>query len=236
MGFNPFATVSDYPSMLNKIAAYTFFVALLATCLLRASIAPFDRFLDHFSLPIPLTSGLVLPVGTVLPAFLVALLFRIVKFHDRMSDLFGLRKRFDVYRILYPLALGSGGPVSADRQELLRQHRKQLMADAFYAYASSTKGKAVIDEHAITMALDQWSWYWILVEAQAVVLATAAALFFTHHYLWTIALLSSLLVLLVLQLFIYEACAQYALDEVKLILQDAARKKAVAAQFHALSS
>src|SRR5262249_16958565 len=108
MGFNPFASVCDYPGMLNKIATYTFFVTLLVVWFLRMEIPQVATVLSNLTLHVPLASGLTLPLGTVLPAFVGAFLSRVLKLHDRLSDMLRLRQRFDVAAILLPLAVGSG--------------------------------------------------------------------------------------------------------------------------------
>lgn len=52
MGFSPFATVGDYPGMLNKIATFVFLMVLLGTWFLRLHISSLDTALA------PLTSAL----------------------------------------------------------------------------------------------------------------------------------------------------------------------------------
>src|SRR5207249_3941140 len=118
----------------------------------------------------------------ILPAFLVALLFRIFKMHDRLSDVFGIRKRFDLDEILAPLSKGAGVPFTKPMRARATSRRDSLMASVFYAYASGTEGKAKIDPHLVTMALDQWSWFWILAEAVFVMVATGVALLIAGRY------------------------------------------------------
>src|SRR6266550_8130251 len=112
MSLNPFAPTTDYPSMLNKIAVYTFAVGIAMTWVLRSQIWPVEVFLMRFDLPVQLI-GNKISLGYILPAFLVALLFRIFKMHDRLSDVFGIRKRFDVNEILALLSKGAGVPFTA---------------------------------------------------------------------------------------------------------------------------
>src|SRR6266436_1232505 len=101
MSVNPFGPISSYPAMLNKIAFFTFGVGIAMTWVLRSQIWPVEVFLGGFDLPVELM-GNKLSLGYILPAFLVALVFRIFKMHDRLSDLLGIRKRFDVDQILAP--------------------------------------------------------------------------------------------------------------------------------------
>lgn len=167
MSLNPFATVSDYPSMLNKIATYTFFVSLLAAGIIMWQIPDLGNALPNLPVKIPDT-GLKIPMTIVLASFAIAFVSRAVKLHDRLSDLFGIRKQFDILYILVPMALVAGTPLSLEQQEKIRERRHVLMNNVFYKYASSSPGKTQIEQHAVTMALDQWTWYWICVEAMCI--------------------------------------------------------------------
>lgn len=234
MSLNPFKTVGDYPMMLNKIAASTFLVALGGLALLRHEFVSVRSILDPVGISIPIESGLSLPLGLVLPALLFAILSRMFKLHDRVSDLFRIRQRFDVSEILFPLAMGSGPHLTTDQMRAIKKNRESLMYKVFYKYASSTPGKAVIDSHYITMALDQWCWYWVVIEATVIAFVLAATFLLTRHYLLAdvlfIAVLAALGVLQLLRKF----CSDYALQEVEAILQQADRKLEVAEVFRAL--
>lgn len=143
--------------MLNKIAIFTFCESIAATALLRWHIPQVDSFLKPFSFMVG-AEGFSFPLGTILPAFIVAFISRAFKLHDRLSDLFNIRLRFDVQEILKPMALAAGVTFSIEAIERLKNRRNKLMNDLFYQYASSTPGKAKIDGHYISLALDQWTW------------------------------------------------------------------------------
>ncbi len=76
MDFNPFTAVGDYPKMLNKVAMSTFFGGVLATWLLRPELSGLD-LLKPLSMSTSVGSGFSLPIGTFLPAFVVAALFTV---------------------------------------------------------------------------------------------------------------------------------------------------------------
>jgi hypothetical protein len=233
VALNPFETVSDYPSMLNKIAAYTFGAAIAATALLRYQVPAIELFLAKFSVPIPV-AGFSFPLGTILPAFMFAFGGRVIKLHNKISDLFGIRQRFDVHEILMPLALATGTRVTTSQLEKISSQRRQLMADVFYKYISSSTGKPVIEKHYTTMAFDQWSWYWILLEVSIVAAIVGGVLLFTgKSFAAAIILISILLIIWALQV-IRAACARYALQEVNQILSDEDRKREVEDVFSAL--
>lgn len=234
MSINPFESVKDYPGMLNKIATYTFFASLGAVWLLRKEFYSIEDFLKPFSLPIPLASGLEIPIGTILPAFLFALLSRIIKLHDRISDLLRIRERFDVRSILLPMAAATGANLKVPQIRRMKQEREALMNDVFYEYASSTPDKAQIDFHYIEMALDQWSWYWIMLEATFIAFILAVVSLFTKHWLVSASLFFGIVSSLGLILALGYLCASYSLREVEEILGDPKRKAAITERFRAL--
>jgi hypothetical protein len=233
MGLNPFGTVSDYPSMLNKIALYTFGVSIAATAVLRWQVPAIDTALATMSFHIPI-GDISIPLGTVLPAFLVAFVSRIFKLHDKISDLLGIRRRFDVKDILMPLALASGAPLSTEQIKKIKAERNSLMGEVFYKYASSSPGKAVIEQHYITLALDQWSWYWILLEMNTIIIITAIILLSAGKSTFAAILLIITLVLIWVMQGVRVSCSEYALQEVDQILEDGTRKRHVTGAFHAL--
>lgn len=234
MSLNPFATVNDYPTMLNKIAWYTFTVSLGAVFILRDNIPLIENVLKNLNFQIPVLSGIQLPIGTVLPAMIVALFSRSIKFHDRISDVFKIRKRFDIYHILFPLALVSSSNCNVSKIDSIKNNRNDLMGKVFYKYASSSSEKAQIDPHYITMALDQWSWYWIVLEAISIMFIISITLIFFSKYFISIILLLLVLVGIGFLQLLKIQCSKYALQQVDQILSDNTRKLEVQGVFNAL--
>jgi hypothetical protein len=231
---NPFQIAGEYPKMLAKIAIFTFFSAILGLVLLRHEFPALDNLLKPLSVPIPIATGLSLPFGTVLPAFLFAALSRIFKLHDRISDVFQIRWRFDVSEILFPLAIGCGASLTANQIRAIKKNRDSLMYDVFYRYASGTPGKAEIDPLYIKMALDQWCWYWIVLESTFLAFGLGVTFLVAKRYLLAAVFFAGVLVaLLVLQL-IRNLCSDYALQEVEAILDSPARTFPIVGVFRAL--
>lgn len=231
---NPFSSPKDYSEMLTKIAFGTFVVALFATYVARKQVPEIDAALKPYDLKAKVFE-LEIAIGYVLPAAAVAIISRAIKLHDRISDLLGIRRRFDIAEILLPLARGAGVPVDADKEARIEKARGSLMVSCFYAYASSTAEKAVIDKHLIVRALDQWSWYWIVVEA-AVVAAILAIILTVGGQVGLavgIVAVGALAVPVALH-FLRKQCAEYAHREVDAILQDATRKDSVSKAFCAI--
>lgn len=234
MSLNPFSTVKDYATMLNRIAIYTFAVSLVAVIILRNNITSLEDLLKKLNLLIPVFNGVQLPAGTVLPAIIVAFVSRSIKIHDRISDIFQIRKRFDIYHILFPLAIASSSTCTASKIDFIKNNRKDLMKKVFYKYASSDPDKALIESHYITMALDQWSWYWIVLEAISILFITSIALsFFSKFFISFILTLLVLVGIGFLQLVKFQ-CSKYALQQVEQIISDNTRKLEVQGVFNAL--
>lgn len=223
MDFSPFKTVSGYGAMLDKIGLSTFVVSLGATWLLRHNIAPLDSAFLRFDLPLSLL-GFSIPLSYALPAFFLALSFRMIKMHDRISDLFGIRRRFDVQQILIPMAGEAGIATPLKKIERLVEERRELMNEVFYVYASSSPEKAAIDRQMITMALDQWSWYWMLLEGSVIVLVCAIVLLLAGRAESAAWLFATFILFLAFMHGLMSLCIRYAQGEVKAITQDPARR------------
>ncbi len=216
--------------MLNRIFLFTVISSAIAVWLLRAHFPILDQHLKHLDVKVNLGIVKEVNLSYLIPAILVAVLARIVKLHDRISDLLRIRARFDVRRILVPLAHGIG--LKAEKRELSKiwENRRVLMRKAFYPYASSTDPK--IDKHLIYQALDYWSWYWVLVESLVVWIATAVALLFAKEFVLSLSIFGGcVLVFAVMHPIIWCQCIRYAQDEVDAILADNSRKDEVKKAF-----
>src|SRR6516164_4527474 len=106
-------------------------------------------------------------------AALVAGFSYAAQLHDRVSDLFKIRHRFDLGSILFPLALLVGTKFSAMQLNAVDANRNTLMHKVFYKYASSRADKPLVDKHDIEHALAAWSWFWILVESMVLLVGSA---------------------------------------------------------------
>jgi hypothetical protein len=232
---NIFGPVRDYPSMLNKIASFTFGVSIAGVVILRLQIPSIDKFLAILSVPIPIPIGsLSLPLGTILPALIFAFICRIIKLHNKLSDIFGIRKRFDINEVLIPLALIAGLQIDANQIEKLHDLRRQLMNKVFYKYISVDPGKVGIDRHYVTMAFDQWSWYWILLEVNFIAAIVGTILLLAGKS-FTAALIFIIMLLIIWALQgIRVSCSRYTMQEVNQILIDKKRKQEVVEVFNAL--
>ena len=58
-------------------------------------------------------------------AFFAALFFRIIRLHDLLSDVFSIRKRFDLVHILKPLFKGCGRRASQNSEKKFQKKEKR---------------------------------------------------------------------------------------------------------------
>ncbi len=231
MGLGLFEAVPDYPTMLNKIAWGTFFSSLLLLVGLRAEVSPVHDFFDASPLNIDV-AGVQLPLCLAVPALVLAMFSRVFKLHDLISTAFSLRLEFDVEAILLPLAMATGYPQSESAYLKLKAARGVLMADTFYAYASSSAPQ--IDKHLVTLALDNWSWYWILLEACLwMTLAWVCAMTFLA-FGFALAVFTGFLLAQFAMAAIRKKAVSYARSQVDAILKDPSRAQAVRARLNAL--
>ncbi|HVB99064.1 MAG TPA: hypothetical protein VNJ12_06995 [Candidatus Dormibacteraeota bacterium] len=229
---NPLASPANYPEMLNKISIWTFVSSFALTLVVGAACPAAAHALGKYHVRIDVYGGIAVPLMYIVPPVVISVVFRIVRLHDKISDRFAIRQNFDVFHILLPLAGTVGYALDLDRLEVLKKERRQLMNKTFYRYASSTEPK--IQRHLITRALDNWSWYWILIEF--LVIGTFAFFFLLlcgayHAAAW---LGAALLLLTPLGIFGGRFCVRAADAEVREILANADRCREIKAVFDAL--
>lgn len=219
----------NYSEMLSKIFLYTFAGSLLGVWILVRHSPQLLTLVSQY--PLEVNLGVVkVPLSYVAPAFLVAWVFRILKFHDRISDLAGIRERFDIDEILIPLADAVGVSVTANLRGKLKSRRDDYMRICFYRYASSRNPR--IDEHLIVSALDKWSWFWIALELSAIAVLVAIGFVATGEM---VCAAWSIVVAVVLGFVVSRAhrcCAPVARAEVSEILSNQAYQEEVRRSFN----
>jgi hypothetical protein len=226
-----FDTVVDYPTLKKRVALLTWIAAIGGLALLSSQVSQVSEFLGKAG-PSTTVFGLTISLMYLVLTLPFALLARIVKLHDTLSDVLRVRHRFDVFNVLFPLAAASGASLSAMQLGRVAQSRRALMNAAFYRYASSTK--PAIDEHLIHEALDTWSWIWVLSEALVVTALVSVVLVVYGRLEATLWLALGAVIAIALMRLLYVRCSRLALDEVAAITSDNERKMAIRALFHAL--
>jgi hypothetical protein len=183
-----FATPTNYALVLQKLAGFAFWETYVITVFLRdiPQIGTAFRSAESYG-----NLGIIigafphsdaLNISGLAIALAVALLTRAMRLHDRISDVLGIRKRFDRTHILLPLARLVGQNLTSPQRHALVTIQEDLMRDLFYRYASSRADTPLVDKHEIENALDSWSWFWVWVEAvvYCTMAGTVAHLFHAH--------------------------------------------------------
>lgn len=175
-----FSQPTSYSEMLTKIAIFTFGTTWLLTILLGAQSPTIAATLNALDVEVKVWVFEKVKLGWILPAAIVAFFSRVLKLHDRISDIFRIREDFDVPEILVPLAGGVDIPVDVERLSNMRKRRDEVMLQVFYKYASSLKPE--IDGQLVRTALDIWTWFWILLESITVAFLAFVVLVFVRAY------------------------------------------------------
>jgi cytochrome c oxidase subunit IV len=232
-------SVENYKAMLNKLAVLAFFVGTACAVVLRIHVDQIDSALGDLDLTVPL--GIAepfdldnVPFGTLVFGVAAAFISHAFKLHDKLAALFGIRRNFDVKRILKPMADLSSVVLDDEKLQRMKSQRSRLMRDVFYRYASSSEGRQVIDPHIITQALTNWSWYWFCLEAVAFLILTSIALIGFGEWsvaIWLIVVISALIV--AMKVFMRDSI-ENANSQVQEILSDPARKAEIKARLDAV--
>ena len=212
-----FAQPKTYSEMLAKIAIFTGGTAFLLTLLIAWHSPPIARALDALNIDVKIWVFDKVQLGWVIPAFLIALLSRIIKLHDRISDAFRLREKFDLLEILVPLAGGVQVAVDSALLSKLRQKRDHVMREVFFKYASSLAPQ--IDGQLVISALDKWTWFWILLESIVLAFIATIVLILIGGYQAAAFLALGVLAGVLLFRLVGPVCAPTAHAEVDAILQ-----------------
>jgi len=213
-----FSSPKNYSEMLKKIATTMFFFSLIIIVILSHIFDSVSSFMESISFGLYcIYGGLKLYISYFYFPLLFAVTENIFKLHDRISDLFGIRYRFDTDVIIkkYLAELNLLHKTSS----VNRSNRNAIMHSIFYKYASSTSPK--IDRHLIDLALGAWSWYWIIIDTLACIIVVGSV-WLANSFSWSTfnVLFGINLTCLVVIHFIYRfQCTKYALLEVEAILQ-----------------
>ncbi len=237
MSLNPLTPVTDYQSMLNRIFWFTSAAALAAVWLLRTRLPPLDAELQRIDFSLEFGGDKILPIpgGYLLPALAMGLASRVFRIHGLLADWLGIRERFDIDVIISELARRADFPIEMATEEDVLRHRHRIMRRTFYEYVGGSQPQ--IERQLIHRALDQWSWFWIGLEAAFVFVLASFVLFAAGAYqVGAITLLSTLAAAAIGLPFVRNECRRYAIAQVRAIVADPARARHVHQTFVELLS
>lgn len=169
----------------------------------------------------------------VLIPFGAGFIARIIKLHNKVSDLLRIRLTFDTKYLLFPLCRDSGVTLSDDLKKKIRNAREDAMNQTFYEYASFIDPK--IHKQLVRTAADNWGWFWVLIESSFLLSLTTVILmwwskwsYVKRFFLWFI------LFELIMIIYYWFACIRSAKPQVDAILNDTSRKDSIAGYFNSL--
>lgn len=191
----------SYSDMLKRIFAATLTAGIICTVAV-ARVSPAVRdFLDSWDAEVGIGILNSIKALYVLIPLLLAVLIRVFRVHDKVSDPLGLRRHFDIQHILKPLADGVGFPTDGTRWLEVRTNRDLLMRRTFFRYASFKEPK--IDGQLVRTAADQWAWFWCMIEPQVVLLITGIIFATIAAWIEVLIVLSVILILAVTALILW---------------------------------
>lgn len=231
---------TDYSEMMKKLASLLFWETYIVTFILR-ELPDIDQTLSALETYGKIGEALSnienyqsLNIGGIAIAMGVAGLAYMFQLHDRVSDLFRIRQRFDIAHILRPLAKLTGANLSKSQLVKLSVNRDTMMRKVFYKYASSKADAPLVDKHDIHHALNAWSWYWMFIEG--VVLLLAATVICLSFGAKNFALGFGLVLVgdLVVGRIQYSRLPRYARPQIESIAADGQAAAAIKREFDAL--
>lgn len=226
MSLFPFTTIQSYAEMKKKISLFTFFIVLILTYFLENQIPELKKFLNMGAIDVDIWQ-LKVPIALFIVASLVTIISKTIVLHDRLSDILGIRSRFDINHILIPMANLLKIEFGEKGLKDLKKDRHDVMYQNFYKYASSDPEKTVIDRHSVTLALDQWCWFWIILKTMFFSLISGIILLFYGIFFYALVGIVLELFLFILLIASYKISRKLALREVKEILDDDVRKNKI---------
>jgi len=235
------ATPVNYREMLSKLAGFAFYESWVLLVLLRVNSQHIDAFFKQIEFHSSISELLkavphyeVINIPGILIAFLIAVLTHAFQFHNRISDLLGIRRYFDVNYILLPLSRLVDSTVTDDKAKSIAAQRDQLMRDVFYKYASSRDDKSLVDKHDIEQALGGWYWFWLFLEGIFYV-GFAGIIAWSANSHWLAIVFAGVVALLILFAFgQWARLPRYARIEITTIAHDNTASYAVKKVFDAL--
>lgn len=169
-----FYSPKDYSEMVEKISKCVFVITALLLFFVSCISSTFRAFIEKISFN---AKAKIFDVELNLALFYIPIIAGILehmfKIHDLVSNLLNIRKTYD-RKIIVASILKKINKEDKEK-ELDDSKVYQIMEDCFYKYASSTKPQ--IDQHSIILALNEWCWFWILLDT--LIVSFIVGLFFS---------------------------------------------------------
>lgn len=217
-----FDSPKNYSEMVEKIAKSTFVISLFLLYFLTCMNSEFNSFMTQISFNVEYEFiGIKLNLALLYLPLLIGIAEHIFKLHDKISTLFGIRNRYDKYVIAAKILIIC--KIKRNIKTLDLHEVKVILSKAFYKYASSSN--PVIDQHYINLAINEWCWYWIVLDTTALFLIIGI-LFLVIKWSWfnLLVILAIFSFLLLTMRFIKLQAEVYTKEEIRVIFSDKERE------------
>ncbi len=219
-----FNTPENYTEMIEKISKSVSFILFFMLYIFCQINANFSNLLKTFSFgAIYNFAGIELNLAIIYLPLAMGILEHMFKIHDVISRMLRIRKQYDRKVIVYGILSATG--ICYDKVISNAQVGK-IMSFAFYKYASSTS--PVIDKHYITLALNEWCWFWIVLDTAVLVLCVSIPFLIINYNIRNFIFIICIHCFMAILLFlIYKQTKVYTKKEIQAILSDSDRKEKI---------
>ena len=213
-----FGQPESYSDILQRVFYCTVVTSLICVFVLSCYSPAVKNFLEIVNLKADIGVVKGFKALYVLIPLAIAFASRFIKLHDKISDFFLIRHGFDKKHIILPIAKKVAYDLSSD---ISNEKRNILMYKVFYAYAGFKN--PVIDVQLVRTALDNWGWFWVVVEASFMLFLTAIIFMFMGLWTQSLSFLLGSGITVLICIVSYKACVRSATAEVNTICDDANR-------------
>jgi len=227
-----FGQSADYSEILQRVFWFSIGSGFVCTVILAKASPAVHSLIESISTNADLGPIKSVKVLYVMIPGAIAVVSRMIRLHDRISDFFKIRFTFDIKFFLYPLCQGAGVPLTDDLKAKIRKTRNDSMFQTVYKYAGFRN--PVIDEQLVRTAADNWGWFWVLVESSFLFIVTAGIMVFLSKWNFVLFCLGVFLIEMILLIVQWFACKRSARRQVVEILKDHKRKTDIAMHFESL--
>lgn len=225
---------TSYSEILQRIFYLSTVSGIICTIILSNTSPEIRTFLDSFETEVDLGPLKSVKVLYVFIPLVIGLFSRMLKLHDRISDILGIRHRFDNQHILFPLSEKVGIDLTNDYKAKIRKNRNDLMSSIFYKYASFEN--PTIDLQLVRTAADNWGWFWVLLESSFLFFITAIITKCTELSKYGLWCTIVVFIELILIFYFWNECKKSASRQIQAILNDEDRKSDILYQYQLIET
>jgi len=208
----------SYSDMLQRIFYSSVASGFICTIILTQVFPSFKSLIDLVSIRADFGFIKDLKALLVIIPLGIGLISRMLRLHDKISDLLRIRFFFDTRYILYPLAHLTGTNLTKDRKKVIGENRVNAMRKVFYKYASFINPK--IDTQLVRTAADNWGWFWSLLESFFIFSITAIILYKLDSKICFLLCLIILLIEFCFRLLEWSECKKSARRQLEAIVEN----------------